>query len=367
MEMKMFFRKFGLAFVLLPFLWMGCSSSDDAMPGYIEGFPHITTPPPEGMEQLNNPASIGLTGNAEDVETETRLGIVIMGGGADVDSAIQWMIQRSGGGDVVVLRASGTEAYNRYIFSLGTVNSVETLLIDSRALANNETVANTIRNAEMLFIAGGDQSDYMEFWRDTKVHEAIDYLANEKGVPIGGTSAGAAILGGLYYSGENGSITSEAALEDPFNSRITLYDHDFLDLPFLNQVITDQHFSQRDRWGRLTTFLGRFLTDKGLDARGIGVDESTAVAIDEEGKAVVFGNHAAYFLKTDISKTPETIGAGQSLTWNRGEEAVKVYRIAGSRDGAGSFDVADFDENKADGGTKAWWWVQDGKLNSKKR
>src|SRR5699024_9900316 len=106
-------------------------------------------------------------------------------------------------------RASGTDAYNKYIYGLGKVNSVETLLINSRSIANDEGIVQTIRNAEMLFIAGGNQSDYMTYWKDTKTSEALNYLMNEKKIPLGGTSAGSAILGGLYFSGENGSITSQ--------------------------------------------------------------------------------------------------------------------------------------------------------------
>src|SRR5699024_10200252 len=135
------------------------------------------------------------------------------------------------------------------------LNSVETLLIDSRAAANDDRVVETIENAEALFIAGGDQSDYMNFWRGTKTQDAINYLMNEKKVPVGGTSAGAAILGRLYYSGENGSVTSDAALANPYNTRMTLYANDFLATPYLNNLIADQHFSQRNREGRLVAFL----------------------------------------------------------------------------------------------------------------
>src|SRR5215211_3018429 len=66
-------------------------------------------------------------GNAEDVTASTSAGLVLMGGGTDVDAAFQWMIGKSGGGDFVVIRATGTDAYNPYIFGLGTVDSVETL------------------------------------------------------------------------------------------------------------------------------------------------------------------------------------------------------------------------------------------------
>ena len=126
------------------------------------------------------PASLGIVGDAVDVTTNVDGGVVLMGGGTDVQAAFKWMIERSGGGDVVIIRASGTNAYNPFVYGLGKVNSVETLKIDSRELANNDTVANIIRNAEMLFIAGGDQSNYMKYWKGTKTQDAINYLLNKK-------------------------------------------------------------------------------------------------------------------------------------------------------------------------------------------
>ncbi len=57
-------------------------------------------------------------GNASDVATMTTSGTVLMGGGTDVDAAFQWMCQRSGNGDFLVIRATGTDAYNPYIQQL---------------------------------------------------------------------------------------------------------------------------------------------------------------------------------------------------------------------------------------------------------
>ena len=109
-------------------------------------------------------ASLGLVGDAADVTRTTAGGTVLMGGGPDVDAAMQWMIGKAGGGDFVVLRATGTDAYNAYVYGLGGVNSCETLLINSRTLANDPQVEAKIRGAEAVFIAGGDQANYVNFW-----------------------------------------------------------------------------------------------------------------------------------------------------------------------------------------------------------
>src|ERR1700756_3563364 len=93
-------------------------------------------------------------GNTSDVMTATTAGTVLMGGGTDVDAAFQWMCQRSGDGDFLVIRATGTDAYNPYIQQLcPNENSVATLIIPHRTAANDPFVSSTILNAEALFIA----------------------------------------------------------------------------------------------------------------------------------------------------------------------------------------------------------------------
>ncbi|CAF0941633.1 unnamed protein product [Rotaria sordida] len=286
-------------------------------------------------------ASLGLIGDVADVNTTTVGGTVLVGGGEDVDQAFQWMIQKAGGGDFVVLRASGTDAYNSYIYKLGSINSVETLLIDSRTLANDPQVERTILNAEAIFIAGGDQADYVNFWKDTKVHHALDYLRNVKQIPVGGTSAGCAILGGTYFGALQGTVTSTEALNNPYINLVTLGHKDFLNQPYLSDVVTDSHFDNRDRHGRLTTFLARMSHDHGILARGIGLDESTAVCIEPNGIGKIYGSGTAYFLSQNgIDSTPETSRNGFPLDWYRNKKAVRVYKIQATTDGTHIFDLS---------------------------
>ncbi len=58
-----------------------------------------------------------LTGNPGDVTKTTTPGFLLAGGNTDVDSAMQWLIDQSGGGDFVVIRASGADGYNSYVYS----------------------------------------------------------------------------------------------------------------------------------------------------------------------------------------------------------------------------------------------------------
>jgi len=359
-------HSFFILFMALCISVLGCSKSTES-----------PAPPTTGGSggtpvAKPRPGSIGIIGDTSNVVKTTTGGMVLMGGGADVEAAFKWMIERSGGGDVVILRATGTDAYNPFVNALGTVNSVETLLINSRELANDDGVAYIIRNAEMVFIAGGDQSDYMRYWKGTKTEQALNYLLNEKKAPVGGTSAGCAILGGFYYSGETGGLTSAQALANPYDTNVTLYNNDFLKAPYLQNVITDQHYLTRDREGRSVVFLGRILKDWNIAAKAIATDERTAVCIDATGKAQVFGDYSAtrpysyaYFIVSDAAKQPEQFEANKKVNWNDSEKAVAVYEIPASVNGGGSFNVANFKASEATGGKWLWWWIDNGVLNKK--
>lgn len=253
--------------------------------------------------------------------------LVLMGGGPDVDAAFKWMIQKSGGGNFVVIRATGTDAYNPYIYDMGGVRSVETLIIPSRTAASDPFVLERVRNAEAVFIAGGDQSDYMRYWKDTPLDTALQELAN-RNIPIGGTSAGLAVMGQFIYTGENQSVTSPEALANPYNKNVTL-GRDFLTLPTMGRVITDSHLDTRDRIGRLVAFLGRIVQDGWSGtARGLGVDVETALLV-ENGQAQRVGLGSVYFLQT--VGLPQVCAPKTPLTYRN----LGVQRLSGN----GTFDL----------------------------
>jgi cyanophycinase len=261
-----------------------------------------------------------LVGNAGDVRTATKPGFVLMGGGTDVDEAFRWLIERSGGGDIVVIRASGADGYNGYVAKLGNVDSVETLLFENREASSDPFVLERIRNAEALWIAGGDQARYVQYWKNSPVAEAIHALAG-RGVPIGGTSAGLAVLGEFSFPALKDSITSVDALKNPYDERVAL-EKDFLKFPPLAGLITDSHFVTRDRLGRTLVFLARISKDGWFQApRAIAIDERTAVLVDPEGSARVVGSGAAYFLRA--AEAPQVCEPGKPLTLRN----VSVVRV----------------------------------------
>ena len=165
-------------------------------------------------------------------------GTAMMGGGDDLDEAFRWLCRKANGGDFLVLRARGDDDYNPYVNGLCKLNSVATLIIPDRNAAQDPAVADIIRHAEAVFIAGGDQSRYVNFWQGTPVQDAIN--ANiASGKPIGGTSAGLAVLGEFAYGclkdkDDDNDLASTDVLPNPYHERVTLV-RDFLKVPNLGK------------------------------------------------------------------------------------------------------------------------------------
>jgi cyanophycinase len=295
-------------------------------------------------------------GNQEDAQTKPVAGIAMMGGGSDLDEAFRWLCNKGNGGDFLILRARGDDEYNSYVNKLCNANSVATLIIPDREAAEDPAVAEIIRKAEVVFIAGGDQANYIRGWKGTPVESAInDDIA--AGKPIGGTSAGLAIEGEFVYSAtgdkpDDKDLASTDVLPDPYFGRVTLA-RDFLKVPHLENLITDSHFAKRDRMGRTLGFLARIMKDGWSQSpRDVAIDEKSAVLVEEDGKATVVGTgKGAYFLRP--TQAPEVCEKGVPLTFR----GISVFRVKAS----GHFDLTSW---TGDGGTGYSLSVERGKIES---
>lgn len=310
------------------------------------------------------------TGSTFDVITAPQGGICLMGGATEHDEAMKWFLQRANGGDILVLRTSGSDGYNDYMFSqLGvTVNSVETIVFNNANASNDSYVQQKIEQAEAIWFAGGDQWNYVSYWRNTPVDSLINIGLSQRNIVIGGTSAGMAIQGKYYFSAENGTVTSAAALANPYDFDVTVDSSSFLKNDYLEDVVTDTHYDSPDRKGRHAVFLARILSDYGTVGKGIACDEYTAVCIDENGLARAYGewpvyDENVYFIQPNCGLqdyTPENCSNGTPLNWNRNGEALKVYHIQATLDGSKSFNLADW--STGSGGAWENWSVSNGVL-----
>jgi cyanophycinase len=246
------------------------------------------------------------TGSLTDVSSVPRAGYALMGGGANQDPAFHFLCERTNGGDFLILRANtedeNAEAVNKEIFAMCPLNSVATIVFSERDDSDDRTLIEIIEHAETIYLAGGDQANYIRFWQDTPVQEALNrHIA--AGKPMGGSSAGLAVLGEFSFASIIDTIHSPEALRDPYGNKVTLA-RDFLRIPLLAGVITDTHFAKRDRMGRLLVFMARILQDGwAKQVRSIAVEENVAVLLEPDGRALVSGQGFAYFL--EAKKSPD--------------------------------------------------------------
>ncbi len=268
-------------------------------------------------------ASTRLGSPQDDVRPPRGPGMILMGGGPDVDSAFVWAHDTIAGdaqtraGDVLIIRATGDDGYDAYLNALAMFSSVQTLVIP-RVISTSDLalVGKLVDRAEVIFFAGGNQADYVA-WKDSELMKAVQRVYQRGGV-IGGTSAGLAIMGAFVFdavSAGTANVTTGTATLDPFEAAIS-FTRGMLNIPFLKNLITDSHFRQRERFGRLAAFMARQFADAAIAApslvTGLGVDEGTAVLLDKNGKGVLApgSTGAAYVMK---SAAATRIARGQSL------------------------------------------------------
>lgn len=342
----------------------------------------VTAKPPQGGGGNGNGGGGGGNGGGSSYEYYQACGTAtnsvstaqasLLIGGAEAnangeEAATQWLVSHAPGGDYLVLRTGGTGGQADWMCSTfgSELGSAAELSVDGTSAASDPVVISYIQNAEIIFIAGGDQNEYEDFWKNTPVEDALNDHLNVKRAPIAGTSAGLAILGQSYYAPANLGVLSREILDDPYHSNTQDINHgDFLLHPQLADVITDSHLdrvsgkgrSSETRHGRTFGFLARSAQDRGtLNARAIGLEEATFLAIDASGVATVYGEGAAYFMRP-IS-FPEQITAGAPLIWDNGGQAVSVYKIQGDNNGNGNFDLGAW---SGSGGSSSNWYTTSG-------
>ncbi|PJA96112.1 MAG: hypothetical protein CO129_08155, partial [Ignavibacteriales bacterium CG_4_9_14_3_um_filter_34_10] len=228
--------------------------------------------------------------------------VCAIGGGSEnyndwSDAPYSWIVQKSDSGKTIILGvSSATNWLPNYFMFLGA-DTAYNKTIGTTTAANLQSNYDELISAKAIFIRGGDQWDYIRLWKGTKVDSAIQYVFNNGGV-IAGTSAGAAVLGDVDFSAQNGSVYPDESLQNPFYSRMK-FENNFLKL--VPNVLFDTHFIERGRHGRLIAMLYNQYFYAGRDLIGVGVDDRTAICISPDGVGEVMGSGAVtIFYKDDL-------------------------------------------------------------------
>lgn len=210
---------------------------------------------------------------------------MIIGGREEPDgAATHEVVRRVGDGQLVIVTvatefpAEYFEMYVRSFTRLGLREPRE-LSIRSRSDAKDPRVLEELDGAAAVFFTGGNQLRITSQMADTPVQHRIQEVYDAGGL-VAGTSAGAAALCGTMLVHGKG-----------FDSRRGDETRTAPGLGLLRGVVIDQHFSQRGRMARLLGAVARNPRQLGL-----GIDEDTAVVVEDAKSFYVVGTGAVYVI-----------------------------------------------------------------------
>lgn len=234
-------------------------------------------------------------------DTDIKGKLFIIGGGSRPTSMVDRIVKESGidkGGYGIVLPMSSSEpdssayyATNQF-YKLGVDNVYGLNFVKDEKLQTSKL--DSIRNAKLIYISGGDQNRFMAVVAGTKI-ETLIHEAYKKGTLIAGTSAGAAVMSKMMITG------SELKHSD-YSSTFRNIESENIEiktgLGLIDNIIVDQHFVKRSRYNRLISAVIEH-----PDIIGVGIDESTAILVTGNTMEVVGESQVIVFKNPDQSKT----------------------------------------------------------------
>ncbi|MDU1004675.1 MAG: cyanophycinase [Clostridium butyricum] len=187
--------------------------------------------------------------------------------------------------DILLIATIATEfpeeAAEKYkkVFSDLKVKNLKVLDISCRKDAFDENNVELINSCSLIFFTGGDQLRITSLVGGTPVYDSLRKCLT-KGIYIVGTSAGASVMSDtMIVQGNDDDSPRKCTLKMAPG------------LSFIRNVIIDQHFAQRGRIGRLLVGIA-----ENPEVLGIGIDENTAICVNQDGKIEVVGEGAVYFI-----------------------------------------------------------------------
>ncbi len=232
-------------------------------------------------------------------------GLVLSGGGLmgmPYGSVLPWMRARiaappgTRAGNLLILKASGARDYSDLFYAHSKLGSIREILVPPCATRGDvDRMAAYVRRADAVLFAGGDQANYVA-WKGSGLIAAVRGVYARGGI-VGGGSAGLAIQGAVVFDSvaadkvlrDDQDVASPDAVKNPYERAISFTTH-FFSWPPLASSITDTHFAQRNRFGRLAAFMARALQDRlvrGDRIYGVAVDEGAALLVDARGVATL--------------------------------------------------------------------------------
>lgn len=233
-------------------------------------------------------------------KTEAKGKLFIIGGGSRPASMVDRIVKESGidkeGYGVVLPMSSSIPDSSAYyatnqFYKQGISNVYGLNFIKDEQLTASKL--DSLRNAKLIYISGGDQSRFMDIVAGTDI-EKIIHEAYKNGSLVAGTSAGAAVMSEMMITGNE--------LKHPeYASTFRNIESENIEtktgLGLITTIIVDQHFVRRSRHNRLLTAIIEY-----PELVGIGIDESTAILVSGKTMEVVGESQVIVFKNPNQSK-----------------------------------------------------------------
>lgn len=231
------------------------------------------------------------------IESEARLSVgeksrgrlMVIGGGEDRQGEcrlLRQLARYAGGsqGHMIILPTASRLGYElgkdyQELFEDFGLGKVEVMAIENRYQAQDEKKAEKLSQATAIFFTGGDQLRISSILGGTPIDRALQ-TSFQKGALLAGTSAGASVMSDTM-------IVEGLDEKPPLKCTVKMAPG----LGLLEEVVIDQHFAQRGRLGRLLMAVAQ-----NPYVIGLGLDEDTAVLINDKGQLEVMGSQTALII-----------------------------------------------------------------------
>lgn len=223
--------------------------------------------------------------------------LLVIGGGDRTPDVLKKIAEESGGDKgklLVVTWASGVpeESFEAFSKDIATVSRIQLVRAPIRPLNEQGALEflKMLDEATGVFFTGGDQNRVMEVVKDIRLRQAIEKKYRE-GVFFSGTSAGTAIMSKVMITGEGDFTVVDGSKVETVEG-----------LGLLPNIILDQHFLKRSRYNRLIGLVLKYQSQLGA-----GIDEDTALYIENNRKAEVLGASSVLIFDAAKMNAPMTV------------------------------------------------------------
>ncbi len=212
-------------------------------------------------------------------------GSLLIAGGAMRDPAIlERFLDLAGGADapiVVIPTAGGGEVYDQSWTGLAMfvrygATNLTVLHTTDPVVANTDAFVQPLLEARGVWFSGGRQWRLADAYLHTAVHREIQTVLDRGGV-VGGSSAGATILGDYLVRGDTAT-------------NVTMMGDHEEGMAFLKGVAIDQHLLRRNRHFDLIEVIRAR-----PDLLGIGLDDNMAIVVQGDTFEVIGQSYAVIY------------------------------------------------------------------------